>query len=38
VCLQAILESQLPPIPEDVLNALPPEGLDENITFTMFPN
>src|SRR5256886_4086776 len=38
VCLQSILEIQLPPIPEDVAGALPPEGLDEQITFTMFPN
>src|SRR5216110_366163 len=26
VCLQSILEVRLPPIPEDVANALPPEG------------
>jgi hypothetical protein len=26
------------PIPEEVANTLPPEGLDEQITFTMFPN
>lgn len=38
VCLQSILEIQMPPIPEDVAGALPPEGLDEQITFTMFPN
>jgi outer membrane biosynthesis protein TonB len=38
VCLQSIIEIQLPPIPEDVANTLPPEGLDEQITFTMFPN
>ena len=38
VCLQSILEIQMPPIPEDVASALPPEGLDEQITFTMFPN
>ena len=38
VCLQSILEIQMPPIPEDVARALPPEGLDEQITFTMFPN
>src|SRR2546423_1071244 len=38
VCLQSILEIQLPPIPEDVASALPPEGLDEQISFTMFPN
>jgi len=38
VCLQSILEIQVPPIPEDVAATLPPEGLDEQITFTMFPN
>ena len=38
VCLQSIIEIQLPPIPEDVASTLPPEGLDEQITFTMFPN
>jgi len=38
VCLQSIIEIQLPPIPEDVATTLPPEGLDEQITFTMFPN
>jgi outer membrane biosynthesis protein TonB len=38
VCLQSILEIQVPPIPEDVAGTLPPEGLDEQITFTMFPN
>ena len=38
VCLQSILEIQVPPIPEDVAATLPPEGLDESITFTMFPN
>jgi len=38
VCLQSIIEIQMPPIPEDVAATLPPEGLDEQITFTMFPN
>ncbi|HST29807.1 MAG TPA: hypothetical protein VLK27_03090 [Chthoniobacterales bacterium] len=38
VCLQSIIEIQVPPIPEDVAATLPPEGLDEQITFTMFPN
>jgi len=38
VCLQSIIEIRMPPIPEDVANTLPPEGLDEQITFTMFPN
>jgi outer membrane biosynthesis protein TonB len=38
VCLQSILDIQLPPIPEDVANTLPPEGLEQEITFTYFPN
>jgi tetratricopeptide (TPR) repeat protein len=38
VCLQSIIEIQLPPIPEAVASTLPPEGLDEKITFNMFPN
>jgi outer membrane biosynthesis protein TonB len=38
VCLQSILDAQLPPIPEDVVNALPPEGLESEIAFTTFSN
>jgi outer membrane biosynthesis protein TonB len=38
VCLQAILDSKLPPIPEDVADALPPEGLESEIAFTTFSN
>jgi hypothetical protein len=38
VCLQSILEVQLPPIPEDVASALPPEGLETEISFTTFSN
>jgi len=38
VCLQSILEVRLPPIPEDVANALPPEGLETEISFTTFSN
>jgi len=38
VCLQAILDSKLPPIPEDVAGALPPEGLESEIPFTTFSN
>jgi hypothetical protein len=38
VCLQSIIEIQLPPIPEEIASTLPPEGLEEQITFTMFPN
>ena len=28
VCMQSVMEAQLPPIPEDVASTLPPEGLD----------
>jgi outer membrane biosynthesis protein TonB len=38
VCLQSVLEIQLPPIPEDVASTLPPEGLDEEMSFTMYAN
>ena len=38
VCLQSILDAQLPPIPEDVAKALPPEGLESEISFTTFSN
>jgi outer membrane biosynthesis protein TonB len=38
VCLQAILDSKLPPIPEDVASALPQEGLESEIAFTTFSN
>jgi hypothetical protein len=39
VCLRSILEAKLPPIPDDVADTLPPDGLDSGeITFTLFPN
>jgi len=38
VCLQSILDAQLPPIPEDVAKTLPPEGLESEISFTTFSN
>jgi outer membrane biosynthesis protein TonB len=39
VCLQSVLEAQLPPIPEDVANTLPPEGLEvDGFSFTIFTN
>jgi outer membrane biosynthesis protein TonB len=38
VCLQSILDAKLPPIPEDVAKALPPEGLESEISFTTFSN
>ena len=38
ICLQSVLEVQMPPIPEEVVSSLPSEGLEEDITFTMFAN
>lgn len=39
VCVQSVLEAHLPPIPEDVANTLPPEGLDiDGLGFIIFPN
>src|SRR5881396_2895511 len=39
VCLQSVLEAQLPPIPEEIGNTLPPEGLEfEAFSFTIYPN
>lgn len=38
VCLQSILEIELPPIPEEVATTLPPEGLEQEINFINFPN
>jgi hypothetical protein len=39
VCLQSILDANLPPIPDDVAATLPSEGLEwDGISFTMYPN
>jgi len=39
VCVQSVLEAHLPPIPEDVGQNLPPEGLEvEGLGFIIFPN
>jgi len=38
VCVQSIQEAHLPPIPDDLAATLPPEGLDMDIPFTIFPN
>lgn len=35
VCLQSVMEIKLPPIPEDVAEVLPAEGLDAEMSFTM---
>ncbi len=39
VCVQSVLEAHLPPIPEEVANTLPPEGLEvDGLGFIIFPN
>lgn len=39
ICLQSVLEAPLDPIPDDVANALPSEGLEvEGLSFTMYAN
>ena len=38
VCLRSVLEVQMPPIPDDVANTLPSQGLEEEMSFTMFAN
>jgi TonB family protein len=38
LCLQSVQDAKLPPIPEDVAAALAPDGLDQEVTFTIFPN
>jgi outer membrane biosynthesis protein TonB len=39
VCVQSVMEAHLPPIPEDVAQSLPSEGLEvEGLGFIIFPN
>jgi outer membrane biosynthesis protein TonB len=39
ICIQSVLDAQLPPIPDDVANALPEEGLEiEAMNFILYPN
>jgi outer membrane biosynthesis protein TonB len=39
VCVQSVLEAHLPPIPEEVVQTLPPEGLEvDGLGFIIFPN
>lgn len=39
VCVQSVMEAHLPPIPEDVANTLPPNGLEvDGLGFIIFPN
>jgi hypothetical protein len=39
VCVQSVMEAHLPPIPEEVVQSLPPDGLEvEGLGFIIFPN
>jgi outer membrane biosynthesis protein TonB len=38
VCLQSVLEVQLPAMSADVADTLPPEGLEEEMSFTIYAN
>src|SRR4029077_13375307 len=39
VCVQSVMEAHLPPIPPDVAQSLPPEGLEiEGLGFIIYPN
>ena len=38
IALQAILDAKFPPLPDDLVSSLPPEGLDQDISFINFPN
>ena len=39
VCVKSVLEAHLPPIPEEVANTLPAEGLEvDGLGFIIFPN
>lgn len=39
VCVQSVLEAHLPPIPEEVAQSLPPDGLEiEGLGFIIYPN
>lgn len=38
ICLQSVMDVNMPPIPEDLANTLPTEGLEEELTFTIYPN
>src|SRR5438046_989641 len=38
VCIQSIQAAPLPPMSDDLATTLPPEGLDMDIPFTIFPN
>lgn len=38
LCLQSVQDAKVPPMAEDVADALPPEGFQETLSFTIYPN
>jgi hypothetical protein len=38
VCIQSIQDAHLPAMPDDLAAMLPPEGMDVDLPFTIFPN
>ena len=38
VCIESVQQVKAPPIPEEVYDVLPPEGLNIDVSFTMFAN
>ena len=38
VCIQSIQDAQLPPMPDELAAMLPPQGMDVDLPFTIFPN
>jgi outer membrane biosynthesis protein TonB len=37
-CIQSVMEAKLPPMPDDLVAALPPEGLEADFPFTIYTN
>jgi outer membrane biosynthesis protein TonB len=38
VCIQSIQDAPLPPMPDELAAMLPPQGMDVDLPFTIFPN
>ncbi|HEX4631980.1 MAG TPA: hypothetical protein VH188_13565 [Chthoniobacterales bacterium] len=38
ICLQSVQELKLPPIPDELVNTLPSEGLQQELTFILYAN
>jgi outer membrane biosynthesis protein TonB len=38
LCLASVLQAKPPPMPDDLAATLPPDGLDVQVPFTIFPN